>query len=305
VLPAFAFFGAAVLRAFGGGVRPLVFVADVLPSAAAAIAISPLALFLPALFGARAVTASAALFALVLTPAAAAAIDGGTPRRFLPGLAALALAVLLALVQVPLPQASPSSPERLSFAYHEGAGQARWLAESERGALPPSVKGQEPFSRGKAPVFPWTPGVDAFIAPAPALGIPPPRVEVVSSEREGRSRRLRLRVSSPRGAPVVSLVLPPSAGLSGASVEGIRLEEPSARLRRYLRGYRVITCMTTPPGGFLAELELEGDPPVEIFAWDRSPGLPSRGAALAAARPATAVPSRTGDETFATWRGKL
>jgi hypothetical protein len=63
--------------------------------------------------------------------------------------------------------------------------------------------------------------------------------------------------------------------------------------------------MTTPPRGFTVELEIEGVAPLEAVASDRSPGLPPQGAALAAARPESAVTSWDGDGTVVTARERL
>jgi hypothetical protein len=251
------------------------------------------------------VPVSAALVAVILSPAASGALGGAPSELRRPGLALLAGAAIAAAAQAPLPHATASSPERLAFVYHQGEGGARWLAEGERDVLPPAVLAAAPFSPELAPAFPWTPQTAAFSAPAPALGLPPPRIEVLSSEaREGR-RLVRVRVWSPRAAPVVSLVLSPGARIASATLDGLALPRPSPRALRLQGGHRVLTSMTTPPRGFTVELEVEGDAPLEAHASDRSPGLPPQGAALASARPGSAVTSWDGDATVVTARARL
>ena len=302
---ALAFAAGEVIRARARAGGPLSWVADVLPSAAAAVVISELALFLPALFGAYFVPVSAALVGVILSPAASAALDAGAPGRLRPGLALLAAAGIAALAQAPFPQATASSPERLALVYHEGEGRARWVAEGERAALPPAVGAAAPFSRERAPAFPWTPHSPAFSAPAPALRLSPPRIEVLSSEVRGARRLVRVRVSSPRGAPVVSLVLFPGSRIASAALDGLPLPPPSPLALRQQGSHRVLTSMTTPPRGFTVEPEIEGVAPLEAVASDRSPGLPPQGAALAAARPESAVTSWDGDGTVVTARAWL
>jgi hypothetical protein len=305
VVPAFSFGAAELVRAHAprGGRRATV--ADLLPSLGAALVISPLALYLPSLLGVGAVPASAALFSFVLSPAASAGLDGEGPRRHLPGLGALAAAVVAAAVQAALPHATASSPQRLSLAYHEGEGGASWLAEGEGPPLPRALRAAASFSAQAAPAFPWAPRRPAFSAPARALGLEPPRVDVLSSRIRGGRRHLVVRLWSQRGAPEVALVLPPGAALASATLDGLRLPEPAPLALRQQGGHRVLASHTAPRAGHTIELELDGEAPLEAVAVDRSPGLPPEGAPLAAARPDTAVPSWEGDGTYSTARVRL
>jgi hypothetical protein len=303
-VPALAFAAGEALRAASrfGGRRAAV--ADLLPSVASGLVLSPLALFLPALLGVLVVPVAAALFSLVLSPAASAAVDGEARGRFRPGLAALAGAAVAAALQLALPHATASSPERLALVYVEGGGAPRWLAEGEGVALPPALRAAAPFSPLASPAFPWTPHTPAFSAPAPALGVPPPRIELLGSTVQDGVRRVRLRLRSTRGAPTLSLAVPDERIVS-VTVDGLRLPPPS-RLAVWLRGgFRVVTSDTAPPAGHAIELELRGEAPVEVVAVDRSPGLPPAGAPLVAARPAWAVTSWEGDGTIATARARL
>jgi hypothetical protein len=303
-VPALAFAVAEPVRAWSTRAGRRASVADLLPSVAAGLVISPLALYLPSLLGVGAVPASAALFAFVLSPAASAGVDGASPRRHLPGLGALAGAALAAAVQAALPHATPSSPQRLSLAYQEGDGAARWLAEAEGAPLPRPLRDAARFSASAAPAFPWTLHRSAFSAPAPALGLAPPRIEVVSSQvRDGR-RRLTLRLWSPRGAPELYLVLP-AAARATATLDGLRPPELSPLARAHMGDHRVLASLTAPRAGHTIELELEGAGPIDLVAADRSPGLPREGAPLAAARPPSAVPSYEGDSTWVTARLRL
>ncbi len=136
-------------------------------------------------------------------------------------------------------------------------------------------------------------------------GRPPPRLEVLSSEARAGTRRVRARLVSARGAPIVLLFLPPAARNAGIAVEGIPLPEPPRRALALWRGYRLVGSMTMPPEGVIVEIVLPDGGPVEAVVADQSPGLPPSGAALRSARPATAVPSYEGDVTLATARVRL
>ncbi len=121
----------------------------------------------------------------------------------------------------------------------------------------------------------------------------------------GGVRHVRARLSSPRGAPVVALFLPPSARLGAVSLDGLVVPEPPPLARWFWGGHRLVASMTTPPRGVTVELAIDGDAPLEVVVADQSRGLPASGAALVAARPSTAVPSAEGDVTVTTTGARL
>jgi hypothetical protein len=302
-VPAAAFGVMAALRAAGKDGRPHG-AAVVLPAAAAALVLGPVVVLLPSILGARAVPVTALLVALLLGPAVAAAEQPGPAARA--GLAALAAAALLAAVQALRPHASAEAPEQLTFTFHEDTGGARWLAEAEHdGALPPAVRAFAPFTTRRAAPFPWAPLRPAFAAPAPRAGLPPPRAEVLSAQAGNGVRRVRVRLSSPRGAPAVALFLPATVRVRHATVDGVPVPDPPRLARWFFGGYHTLACLTTGLGGVTVELLVEGEGPVPAFVADRSAGLPSSGRPLDAARPATAVPSWDGDSTVGTAEVRL
>jgi hypothetical protein len=299
VVPAVAFALAEGLRAArppGRSDR----VAAALPALAAALALAPLVVLLPAILGVLAVPMTALLVALALGPAVAAA-EGADVLGVRPSLAALGAAALLAAVQATRPHATVDAPEKLTFTFHEDRSGARWLAEAEHdGALTAALRAAAAFHAPRRPPFPWTPLRPAFTAPAPAAGLPPPRAEVLSVEARDGVRRVGVRLSSPRGARTVALFLPPAARLRAASVAGVPLATPPPLALWFFGGHRLVACVTTPAAGVTVELVLEGEAAVTAVLADQSPGLPPSGAALAAARPSTAVPFWDGDTTVAT-----
>lgn len=304
VVPAAGFAAAEALRAAGRPARPER-LAGVLPAGGAAVAAAPLVVLLPSILGVFAVPVTALLVALALGPATAAARDAGT-LRLRPGALALAAAALLAALQAARPHATADAPEKLTFTFHEEAGAARWLAEAEHdGALPAALRALAPFGAARSPPFPWAPLRPAFSAPAPAAGLPAPRAEVLAVVVRDGTRRVRARLSSPRGAPTVALLLPPSARVRAASLDGIPLDDPPRLALWFWGGHRLVACLTTPPAGVIVDLTFEGEAPVTASLADQSRGLPPAGAALAAARPATAVPFWDGDGTAVTARVRL
>jgi hypothetical protein len=303
-VPALAFAVAEGLRGArppGGSER----LAAALPAAAAALVLLPLAVLAPSILGVFAAPATALLVALALTPATAAA-RGADQLARRPGLAAMAAAALLAALQATRPHATPDAPEKLTFTFHEDGTGARWLAEAEHDrALPAPLRALAPFSAARAPAFAWTPLRQVFVAPAPRLGLAPPRAEVRSAPARDGIRRVRARLTSPRGAPIVALFLPPSAQVRAVWVDGVTLAPPPRLALWFWGGHRLVACVTTPAAGVTVELDLGGDARVAAVLVDQSPGLPPPGAALAAARPETATPFWDGDTTVATTEVKL
>lgn len=275
------------------------------PAAAGAVVLFPPALLLPGLVGAGAAIAVAALVALVALAAAplAAALHGG--RRFVAGATALGAAFVLCGVQAALPHATPDRPERASLAFHEHDGHARWLAETEHDALPAPLRAAAPFAGRREPSFSWAPNRAAFAAPAPALGLPAPRLEALEETEEAGVRRVRARLVSARGAPTVILVLPPEAEVVSFAMGGARVPDPAPKARAFWGGARVYACSGTPAGGVELDVRLRGAAPVAVTIADQSPGLPAGGARLASARPASAVPSGAGDVTLVSAPARL
>jgi hypothetical protein len=272
---------------------------------AAAVVLFPVARLLPPMLGVSGAVAAAAIVALAtlpVTPLAAALRGRG---RFAPGLAALAAALVLCGVQAALPHATEARPERVSIAFHEEEGRARWLVETERDALPIGLDRAAELSRERGPSFEWSPDRRAFTAPAPPRGLPAPRLEVLSERRDAGTRRVRARLTSPRGAPVALLVLPDGGEIASLAAEGVEVAPPSGKVRRRRGGFRVHAFAALPAEGLELELVLRGEGPVPLLVVDESPGLPDGGDLLLRARPRTAVPSGQGDATYVSAPARL
>ncbi|HEX9049761.1 MAG TPA: hypothetical protein VF841_04445, partial [Anaeromyxobacter sp.] len=281
-------------------------VAALVPALVSGAVVFPLAYLLPHLLGVASAAGTAALVSLAVVPLAPLAAGGPGRARFVPAAALAAAGVALVAVQAVLPHATPDAPERVTIAFHEEAGQARWLVETETGRLPPSLRAAAPFSAEPTRPFEWSPNRPAFVAPAVPRGLAAPRLEVLDVAREGGLRRIRARLSSPRGAPRAYLVFPPAADLASFAMEGVAVPAPAPKVTRWWGGHRVHACAGLPPGGVEIEVALRGDARVSVLVVDESPGLPPPdGERLRAARPPTAAPSQQGDSTYATARVRL
>ncbi|HET8542289.1 MAG TPA: M28 family peptidase [Anaeromyxobacter sp.] len=275
------------------------------PALAAGAVVFSLAYLLPHLLGVVAAAGVAAAVALAVVPLAPLAAGARGRGRFVPAAALAAVGVVLVLVQAFLPPATAEAPERATISFHEEAGQARWLVEAETAALPGTLGGAATFAAERTRAFPWAPNRPAFTAAAAPLHLPAPRLEVLDVAYEGGLRRVRARLSSPRGAPRAYVVLPPASDVAAFEMEGVAVPAPAPKVRHWWGGWRVHGCAGLPPGGVELEVGVRGDAPLPVLVVDESPGLPPDGERLRAARPANAAPSQQGDATYVTARATL
>jgi hypothetical protein len=254
-------------------------------------------------FGAVATAASVGLWAASAAPAFASA-SANSRRRVLAALSVGAL-VSFALAAAAKPF-SADSPERMSIAFSQAADtqRSRWLAYAESGRLRGNLARAANFSAAPVRAFPWSGGPGAFAADAAGASLPAPSVAILEDSRDGSARRIRLNLRSPRGAPAVFLAISPAAQIQSVRVAGEALAPINSRIVSFQGGWRLITCLTTPPEG--VELALTAGPnPFEVYAGDRSAGLPTAGEPLLRARGPQAAPSQQGDVTIVTRRLKL
>jgi len=83
------------------------------------------------------------------------------------------------------------------------------------------------------------------------------------------------------------------------------LQPQPARLRQFLKGWEVYDCPTMPARGVELSFELPAGKPVEVYALDRTYGLPLEGMFLLKSRQFTATPSGEGDVTVVSRRVQL
>ena len=146
--------------------------------------------------------------------------------------------------------------------------------------------------------FPQLGSRPTMTAPASPLGLPPPRLSVVSDDTRQGMRTLRLRVSSERAAPVVSLVVESVVGQLSAWLDG----QPMARGdTTVLDGTPVrwaFDYYAAPRQGYEITLRFAAGEAVHLRVVDFSYGLPDELARRHAARPSGVLPGRIGDGTL-------
>jgi len=275
-------------------------VTALLPTFVAALLVFPLGWLFYDAMGLPLTPAIAGLLALVVAPLAPV-LPSATPawRLLAPPLLGLALGGSGAAL---LPPDTIDRPQRLPFLYLEEAGtaQGRLLAVPESGRLPDSLPPDLAFGARREPALPWSRSARAFAAPVTAAALPPPDLVVESDQAEGAKRRLRLRLTSARGAPTAALAFQGKLPPIDAATVTLRGHSPVSVRGRLGSASPVLLFATLPTEGIGIELVLAPQP-LEVMVADRSPGLPPVGQALLAARPPTAVTSQDGDVTVV-WR---
>ncbi len=275
------------------------------PTAVGALVLFPIAYLLPHALGVGAAIAVAAFVALAVLPLAPLCADLGDGSRFRPAGAAFGVTFALAALQAGLPHATPQSPERVTIAFHEDGGLARWLVETEHDELPASLREAAPFSAQREKPFEWAPLRPSFVAAAAPLALPAPTLTVISMRTDADVRRIRARLASPRGAPQLFLLFPRSAEILSFTMAGVAVPAPTAKSSRWWGGFRLYACGALPAEGVEIDVALRGPERVPVILVDESRGLPPDGARLARARPPSAAPSQEGDSTLVTARATL
>lgn len=240
-------------------------------------------------------------------PGARPAVDrrAGTPRdrprRAAMLAAGLAGVVTVAALGVALltPAYTELWPRRLSLAHlqewEDGAlTNSRWLADPRPdGPLPPALAAVADW-REPAALLPFT-GSRYPHAPAPAASGTPPTLEVVYDEQRGEERVVGVALRTSAAPLATLLALPADVGLAEVRFVG-SVQAWDFRRVAGLRD-RLVQCRGHGCEGRVVELTFRNEGPYRVRVVEVVAGLPESGAALAAARPATAVPSQDGDVT--------
>jgi hypothetical protein len=280
------------------------FVATALPLLAAAVIWLPPAWFLFDALGPPTLPVSGTAVALLATAMLPLAAGAGR-LRWTAALAALAVAAGLSLAATKTPAFSGERPERMNvtFVQLDGEAGARWVVSPQSGSLPAAMRSLAPFGASLAPPFPWSTSATAFTAAAPRVAAPAPQVEVIEREPGDAARRVRLHVSSPRGARIVMLLLPRdrvnAVAVGGRLIPGRTPQEEARRGPPGPRsGFRSYACLTVPPEGVEFVVTLGGVEPVDGFLVDYTFGVPASGGPLVRVRPAEATAIQYGDLTI-------
>ena len=141
--------------------------------------------------------------------------------------------------------------------------------------------------------------LDAGIAPAALVDLPPPELDLLSDEAGPWGRLLRLRLRSPRGARRAALLLPEDTGIRAIAVDGVTLPPYPERKREQFPDAQHYQLVGVPAEGVEIAIIVaapEGEA-IDATIWDVADGLPEtpEAAALLRARPEDHVQTHGGD----------
>ena len=128
---------------------------------------------------------------------------------------------------------------------------------------------------------------------APVAQIAPPQIVVLNDHNSGEVRLLRLRITSTRMAPVLSLYVDSKAEFISLTVNGQRLDPGNTTMLRNNKQMWNMKYVAPPPEGVEVAVEFKAQEPLKIRVVDQSYSLPEI-PNLTIARPDNTIPSANG-----------
>jgi Peptidase family M28 len=146
----------------------------------------------------------------------------------------------------------------------------------------------------------WMPVSDVFprskrkllSAPAPFVDVGRPDVDVVSDERDGDTRTLRLHIGVAAGTETLLLAVPPESHVATASVEG------RAFSTEHADGWLDLVYFGPPPRGLEVTITAPAAAPIPVHLLAQLRGLPATAGPLAP-RPAGVMPAVSWNPLYA------
>jgi hypothetical protein len=126
---------------------------------------------------------------------------------------------------------------------------------------------------------------------APAEGLTAPKIEILSDNRSTDERTLRLRVTSTRQAPVLSLYVDADAEVQGTHINGEAIKQTSSAGDPAQKNTWSLRYFALPADGIELTLVSQSLQPIRIKAVDQSYGLPLGSSANFRPRPETVIPA--------------
>ncbi len=205
-------------------------------------------------------------------------------------------AVASAVIAGFLPAYSAASPQRVNLVYFEnGNAPARFIAATAWKALStepiPAPLMKAGGFRYDAEAWAGLGFGDGYAAPAGRPRYPRPAASVTGDRREGADRIVTVALRGSRGADGMIVHIPKDARLAGLDVRGQHLASQG------YEGDTQLLCVTSDCRDLDITFKLASHRAVVLPFAEFHYGLPGFAAKLKEARPRTAMPSQSGDET--------
>ena len=196
--------------------------------------------------------------------------------------AALLAVVLLGFGALRLDySASYPRPDFLSYVYDAGTGRAAFEATDRDSWSRPLLENAQ---RADVELSPFA-TFSGWRAPAPALDLAGPRLVQQARTTEGTATRLRMRLTSPRGADAAAIDLRTPGPITAASVQG-----QTIAVNRTMRDGRLkLQYVGLPRSGIELVVSVSGHGTARATTRDYTQGLPAR--LDVPPRPADSMPS--------------
>ena len=209
-----------------------------------------------------------------------------SPRKWLTPVVAAGAGAILIVAGCSVAAVTDRSPEPTNLFYGLNADNslAVWgSADKQPDVWTTQFLSPDVERKRLAQFFPF--GSREFLAKSAApVPLAPPRAEILSDEKNGDVRHLKMRITSPREAPVISVYLDEAVNASKLVVNG----KPVAgadETRWVIRYYAL------PPGGIELAFDVKSQKPIEVKLVDQSYGLPQSLTAGSRPKPDNLIPS--------------
>ncbi len=190
--------------------------------------------------------------------------------RWLPGAAALAGGVLLAVALAAPPGDGPPRQSSLVYTADADRGEHSWFSWDFRPGPWTRERGIELGKRVSFRRFLPLSRRELLTSPAPASGLPAPRLEILERRADAAGHSYRLRLATPPGG--LSRLLwfePPSARVS------VRVGGSAVSLVDSEGGSRLLQRLPLPASGEEMVVRVRGPEPVTMVVVDQVEGLPA------------------------------
>lgn len=187
--------------------------------------------------------------------------------------------------------ASHPMQDDVFYALQADTGQAVWASTSNKADewtsqfFPPQARivDMPAFFPGR----PWR----FLTSEAPVAELAAPKIEVLSDYKSGTERTLRLRVTSPRQAPVISIYVDADAAVHGTDVNGQMIKPALSRAKSEQANAWALRYYALPANGIELTLVAQSPHAIRIKAVDQSYELPFTSNAAFRPRPESMIPA--------------
>jgi hypothetical protein len=187
------------------------------------------------------------------------------------------------------------------YALNADSGKATWASMDEQTDKWTSGFFSNQSERGSIEEYLPT-NYDGFLKKtAPAITARGPEAVLLNDQTTGDVRVTRLRITSPRGAPIISVYVDVTTPDLQATVDGKNIGDPAVPAPVDANNRWGFNYSAAPPGGFELVLRMKTPQPLKLTVADRSFGLPQI-PQMSTTYPVDAMPSSSAmsDTTYVT-----